>query len=103
MADVPAEIELVFAHHVWPVPYNSTISGRFKLFGYSVKETTGSSTAELDIYNGADTGGLLVIPIPLAGGQAAEDWFGPQGITLNVGILGHVTSGSITGSLFIGH
>lgn len=95
------ELELVWVPHVRPVPYNSTLPGRIRLFGYSVKESTGAATAELDIYNGADTTGLLAIPIPLAAGQAAEDWFGPQGLHLDVGILGHVASGSVTGSLFV--
>jgi hypothetical protein len=86
---------------VIPIQYNTAMGTGAVLFGYSIYETTGSATAQLNIYNGRDNTGLLVLPIVLAKSQGAEDWFGPSGIHMSVGIYPSVISGSVNGSLFV--
>ena len=94
-------VELVLARRPYPVTYNLKVHGFVVLYGYSIKETTGGAVAELDIYDGFDTAGVLAVPIPLSAGQGAEDWFGPQGLHLRVGLNPVVASGSIAGSIWI--
>jgi len=94
-------VEVVFGRPVYPFAYNAKLYRPVILFGYSLYETTGSATAQVNIYNGGDTGGQLVLPISLGKSQSAEDWFGPQGLIMDVGIFVNVASGTVNGSLFV--
>lgn len=84
-----------------PIVLGLQITGRVVLMGYSVKESTGTAGAELDIINGADTTGQVVCPITLLAGESTEDWFGPQGLEMATGIIGNIASGSIKGTIWI--
>ena len=97
-------VEVVDRHESprpYPIPLTSVISGYVILFGYSLKESTGAASAEVDIFDGRDTTGLLALPITLAAAQSTEDWFGPQGIHFRGGLFPHVASGSVVGSFFV--
>ena len=94
-------LEVVMARKVVPVNIKIGITGYVVLYGYSVKESTGTASAEVDLLNGASSAGDLAIPITLSAGQSTEDWFGPQGLHMPGGVYQNVTSGSIAGSLFV--
>lgn len=94
-------IEIEWGRKVKPILYNRTVQREVYLYGYSIYETSGAASAQLNIYNGVDNTGLLVCPILLAKSQSAEDWFGPQGIELDVGLFTSVISGAVNGSLFV--
>lgn len=84
-----------------PVNYNQAVGGFVLLMGFSLKETTGTAIAELDLYNGTDTSGLDVYPITLAAGQSTADNFAPGGLLFPSGLFPSVVSGSVKGSLWI--
>lgn len=87
----------------FPVPIASQIAGLVILMGYSVKETTGAASAEIDLFDGTDNRGILAIPVTLGSGQSTEDWFGTQGLWFRNGIFGSVISGSVAGSMFVAY
>lgn len=95
------EVALQFWRPSRPINITDVLTGYAVLMGYSVKESTGSASAELDVYNSTAATGLLVIPMTLTAGQSAEDWFGPQGLEMSVGIFCNVASGAVSGSLWI--
>lgn len=70
-------------------------------YGYSIKESTGSAPAELDIYDGTDTTSTFYIPVTLLDGQSTSDWWGPEGILFRIGVFPHVATGSVVGVFYI--
>lgn len=95
-------LEVVWAHRPRPYAYSTVIGGFVVLYGWAIRETSGSATAQLDIYNGAQASGDDIISIALAAGQSTREWFGPQGLELQIGYYPNLVSGAITGSVFIG-
>jgi hypothetical protein len=94
-------VELVMGMVPYPVPAVMNYSGYAVIFGYSVKEATGSAAAELDLYGGLAANGQLWIPIPLGPGMSRENWFGPQGVHFRNGMQSVASIGAVTGSIFI--
>lgn len=95
------EVEQYF-HSPFPTPaVAGPIGGRVKLFGYSLQESTGTSPAQVNLYDSTAASGWIAVPIPLTAGQGAEDWFGPQGLTFRNGLFIAIASGSVLGSIFI--
>jgi hypothetical protein len=41
----------------------------------SVRETTGTTTATIDVYDGSGTGGILIDSIALSAGQSTRDYY----------------------------
>lgn len=72
-----------------------------RLMGYMIAETTGTSTARIQLLDG-DTGGPVMGSITLAAGESARDYFGPAGVALVNGLTVHILSGSIDGAIFLG-
>ena len=73
------------------------------LMGWSATETTGAATAAVNLYDGADTSGVILLPIRLASGESAESWYGPGGIRFRNGVYINVASGAAQGALFYRH
>lgn len=96
------ELGAAIWHQVVPMAVGSKIGGEARLYGYAIKESTGAAPAEVDLLNGADAGGDLVVPITLTAGQSARDWFGPQGVVMEGGIFANVTAGAVKGAIFVG-
>ena len=101
MSDVELEIEWVHKALPWPIPCTVPVGGHVVLFGYAVKESTGLQVAELDLFDGVSVGGASFLPLPLQAGEAAIDWFGPQGVHFRGGLFPNVAAGAVAGQLFI--
>ena len=71
------------------------------LYGWALKETSGVNSAELDIYDGQDTNGQLVVPITLQASQSTRDIMFPQGLHLEVGYFPNVASGTVSGAVWV--
>lgn len=71
-----------------------------RLMGWTAAETSGSAGCTINIYDGADTSGGVVIPIKLASGQSSTDWYGPNGTLFRNGVYVDLASGQATGSIF---
>lgn len=99
---MPDEVVIVsYGHRPYPVPVGEAVGGRVTLFGWALKESTGSASAELDIYNGGGTNGQLVAPIALNAGQSTREYWGPEGIRMPAGMFQNATSGTAIGSVFV--
>lgn len=93
----PTPITLPIGQNPYP---SAIISGACRLMGWSVRETTGAALAEVDIFSGSSTTGLLVAKVTLAANESNREWFGPAGIRCN-GIYTNFVTGSIDGVLFV--
>jgi hypothetical protein len=82
-------------------PVASTIGGLVILYGYAIKESTGNTGAEVDLYDGTDATSGTFLPLPLEPGQAVIDWFGPKGIWFRNGLFPSVPTGAVSGALFV--
>lgn len=99
MSDV-LEIDLGRLPVPWVVPISTIQGSKVHLFGYALKENTGTAGGEVDLYDGTDNKGLLAHPIGLSAGQTNRDWFGSNGLLFRNGMFVVIT-GSISGSLFV--
>lgn len=71
-------------------------------YGFSVRETTGTTAATIKIYDDPDSAnGTLLDSIQLAAGESAREWYGPNGLRALLGIYVDVT-GTVEGSLRVG-
>ena len=95
------DVEVSRGERPWPVAFSTSFFGRTVLYGYALKESTGTASAEVDFYGGNDTKGGLFIPITLQANESVVQWFGPQGLRFREGLYANLVSGAITGSLFI--
>lgn len=77
------------------------VSGRFRLRGFGLKETTGTTTAEVDIYDGEDGGGQLIAPINFAANESVREWWSGDGMGCEHGVALVWVSGSVSGSVWI--
>ena len=74
-----------------------------KLFGWSVRNPSGSVAAVMDLYDGTDSTGVPVFTINLATAASDSKWFGPNGIQMNNALYANVTAGEVKGSVFYQH
>jgi hypothetical protein len=74
-----------------------------RVFGFAIKNPSGSTAAALDLYDGTDTTGIVVIPVVLASSDSAADWYGPNGVWFKNGLYANVTAGEAKGSIFLRH
>lgn len=79
------------------------IGTRAILYGYSLKETTGSSAAEVEVLTGNDDTGTIIAVIELASGVSDTQWFGDMGVLADSGIFLKMVNGSVTGSIWARH
>lgn len=80
----------------------NVFAGAGFLFGYAFRNTSASAIATVYIRDGTTDTDKIVVPIQLAAGESARDWFGPQGVRMNVGVRVDVSAGAIEGSCFVG-
>lgn len=73
-----------------------------RLVGFALKETTGVNPAELDLLDGVNADGDILVPITLTAGQSTRDWYGPAGISFGRGLFAQLITGSVTGTVWIG-
>lgn len=78
-----------------------TLSGKMLFLGFAVKETTGSATAEVDLYDGQGSGGILIAPVTLAANESAREFWPRPAITADNGVAVVWVSGSVSGSIFV--
>lgn len=101
MSDITVEVDWHHKATPWPIQCTVAVGGHCVLFGYAVKESTGLAVAELDLFDGVAAFGNTFLPLPLQAGEAAIDWFGPQGVHFRGGLFPSVASGAVAGVLFI--
>lgn len=70
--------------------------------GFALRETSGSATATVRIYDGTSASGTLLDSVQLAAGESAREWYGDGGIKATTGIYVDVVSGAVEGSLRVG-
>lgn len=88
-------------HDPYPVQLIGTISGHVVLWGFAVVETGGVAAARVDLFDGADTTGLLALPLSLAPSESTSDGPWARGIHFRNGLVARLTSGAATGSLLV--
>lgn len=76
----------------------AAFSSRF--FGWCLQNTSSSTLASLNIYDGADTNGRLIFPINLAANEVSVVSFGSHGLHFKNGIYVNVTAQTVQGSIF---
>jgi hypothetical protein len=91
-----------------PIPFGTLTTGSFvaatgpaRLYGFGVNNTSTTGTAEVDLYDGEGSGGLLVCKVTLAANESSREWWSPEGITIEHGIAVVWVSGSVAGSVFV--
>lgn len=77
------------------------VAGPARLMGWGIKETTGAATAACDVYDGSDATGQLAVPFTLLSNESVRDWLGPNGLLCVRGLFVNVTSGSVSGALWV--
>lgn len=83
-----------------PFTLAGPIGGRVRLYGFSVRETTGAAGAQVLITNAPNGGGLEMLSIGLGAGQTVREWFGPNGVILPNGYFPSIT-GAVAGTAFL--
>lgn len=68
------------------------------LYGFSIRETTGSAAAVVEILNGET--GAMVASVSLLAGESVRDWFGPIGIGASAGLYLSRVSGTTKVSVY---
>lgn len=71
-----------------------------RLFGWSFIETTGTAGAVIELREGGNDAGNLIVAIALNGGESTRDWLGLPGIRCRSGVRLVVVSGSVRGSIW---
>lgn len=90
-----------------PVPVPATTASRLiygrgaVVMGWSFVESTGAATARVNLYNGHDATGTLVVPISLLAAESTRDYLSPAGVYFDSGVWLEVVTGSITGSVWV--
>lgn len=77
-------------------------SGRAILTAIGIKNTA-TAAGEVDILDGQDSKGQLVVPIQIAASSSTFLTFGPRGIILEIGCFIVVTAANLTGSIMMVH
>lgn len=71
------------------------------LVGYGIRNLSDVAAATVLLRDGSDAAGDLVMPLELAPGESARDWFGPGGIGLSQGLYVDVAAGSVDGAVYL--
>lgn len=67
-------------------------------YGFSLRETSGTTGAIVEIYDGTSTAGELIESISLAPGESARESYAmPGGVGLATGLFVDIVSGSVRG------
>lgn len=73
------------------------------LLGWGIRNLSSSTLATLDIYDGADTSGVVVFPITLQSNESSREWFYPGGVLFKNAVYVNVTAQEVKGSLLYRH
>ncbi len=71
------------------------------LYGFAIRETSGSATAVVKIYDNASAASGTMIPVSLTASQSAREWWN-DGLRFPNGVYVDVVSGAVEGSVFVG-
>lgn len=71
------------------------------LVGWSFRETTGSATAAVELFGSQSTGTPIAGEQTLASGGSGSQTVSNEGVLCEGGILVHVVSGSVRGTLWV--
>lgn len=77
------------------------VGGASILTFYNFTETTGSASAEVELYDGDDATGALIVNVTLNQGESTRDPLPKPGLGCRQGLFLNVVSGSIKGSVWI--
>jgi hypothetical protein len=110
MADevVAVEVEL-YSRHVDHTEFDLTGAGAVvvgfaaDLMGWTIRNMSGSTLATLDIYDGPDTSGKVVVPLALAANTTDTKWFGDAGVRFRNAVYLNVTAQEAKGSIWFRH
>lgn len=104
----PASSELV-GGYTWPArpqPVSAQTasillaSGRYALYGWGLVNN-GAGAGTVNIYDGVDAKGTLVIPLSLAAGAQSFFWLSNPGIELRIGCYLQLATVTLQGSVFL--
>lgn len=70
----------------------ASMGGRLR--GWSARETTGNTGAVVELYDGSNASGQLLVPVGVTSGQSANAWFGDDGIDVESGVFVNMAFGS---------
>lgn len=73
------------------------------LYGWALRNVSGSTLATLDIYDNNSVAGIPVFPINLAANETSREWFGDRGLMFLNGLYVNVTAQEVKGSIFYRH
>jgi len=91
---------LPFPVGVLSSPGQQIASGDVYLAGWSFRETTGAAAALVELFDGSNTGGVMIATIGLAAGESIRDTVGGHLLVVRNGLFVSVPSGIVTGSLW---
>jgi hypothetical protein len=74
-------------------------NGPTRVLGWSFSEEAGAA-AKLILRDGNGTSGRYVATVTLAANESNREWFGPDGIQVNVGIYVDRISGTTLGGVY---
>lgn len=101
--------EILYEHHARYRAFDLNGTGVVLLgfacdiFGWQLRNPSGSTAAVMDIYDGGDASGTVALPFNLPSNGNTEAWFGPNGIRFENGVYANVTAGEVKGSIFYRH
>jgi hypothetical protein len=102
---VAVEVEL-YSRHVDHVEFDLTGVGKVvagfsvDLLGWSIRNMSASTVATLDIYDGADTSGSVVVPLVLAANLTDTKWFGDAGVRFRNAVYLNATAQETKGTIW---
>lgn len=67
-----------------------------RLMGWAAVENSGAASGSFSIKHGTGTGDPVLVPVTLAPGESAREWYGPDGIAAASGIYMDETAGDVT-------
>lgn len=76
------------------------LGGPCRLFGWSLRESTGGAPCRIDLFSGGNNTGILLATVTLLANESNREWFPQFGIEAN-GIAAVVAAGAVTGTLYI--
>lgn len=68
--------------------------------GHAFRETSGTNTALVQLFDGDDGTGAELLSVSLAANESARDWYGARGPSFDAGVYVKVT-GAVTGAVFL--
>lgn len=86
---------------VRPEPINSPITGHIVVMGWGARETSGVNAMLIALRNGADVTGLEFASIGLQPNETNREWFGVDGIHLDIGYFPQLVTGAIAGAIYV--